>query len=326
MKKHMLSQTGTLKDLVRRDYIFEPKLDGVRSFLIKDGNEIKLMNRNHRDITFKYPELQLPDMILPRKCVLDGELIVYNEKGMPDFHLLMRRDQLSNPMQIERMSEELPAVFVAFDIVELNGEYLGDRPLEERKEILENCLEENPRIQTVFQTTDGMKLWDFVMQYNLEGIMAKNKNSHYLQGARTENWIKIKNFQTQDCLIIGWSSGVREISSLGLAAYEDGELRFIGKVGTGFTTEFLNKLYPELKKLEVKKPEVYVPEKYKGMHWVKPELVCEVQYLEFGSEGMMRNPSFLRMRPDKPAEECIIEQPRKVQRMQNQKRKILGHA
>jgi DNA ligase D-like protein (predicted ligase) len=323
----MISPSSTLKDLVRKDYLFEPKLDGVRSFLIKKGNKITLINRNDRNITDRYPELQQPDCLLPENCVLDGEIIVYNEKGVPDFHLLMRRDQLSNPQQIVKLSKELPAAFVAFDIVEADGESFTGLPLSRRKEKLETALQENNRVQTAFYTDDGIRLWDFAMQYNLEGVMAKSRESQYLGGARTENWIKVKNFRTQDCLIVGWSSGVRELSSLGLAAYENGELRFIGKVGTGFTTEFLKHLLTRLKKIEIKKPALTIPDRYKDMHYVEPEIACEVQYLEFGSEGIMRNPSFLRLRPDKPAEDCTIERPQnKISPKRGQKRKILGHA
>jgi bifunctional non-homologous end joining protein LigD len=326
MKKPMLSLTGNLNDLVRKDYIYEPKLDGVRCLLVKSGESITLINRNNRDITNRYPELQDASGIKAESCLLDGEIIVYNDRGMPDFHLLMKRDQLSNPRNIEQAQYDLPAIFVVFDVLEADGHSFTGLPLSERKKKLDKILSDSGNIQKIYSTPDGIKLWDFAMQNHLEGVVAKDRKSEYLSGTRTDHWLKIKNFQTQDCIIVGWSSGVREISSLALAAYEKEKLKFIGKVGTGFNNEFLKHLLPRLKKIKISKAPLQVPSRYTGLNWVQPILVCEVRYLEFGSEGMMRNPSFIRMRPDKPATECIIERPAMRKNSPIRNKKFIGHA
>ncbi|MGZ5243900.1 MAG: non-homologous end-joining DNA ligase [Bacteroidia bacterium] len=305
----MLSKTGNIKDLVKDGYIYEPKLDGVRAFCYKAGNEIEFINRRERNITARYPELNFPELINTKSCILDGEIIVYNEKGNPDFHLLMRRDQSSNPMLIKIMSEDLPATYAVFDICMKDGKDLTDLPLYERKAILENLINESPRLQIMHYTDDGLGLWSFIMNRHLEGVVAKKENSTYEAGKRSGSWMKIKNFKTQDCIIVGFSQEKRVISALALAAYQNGKLRFLGKVGTGFKQSFLHELYDQLKGITIDKPDFRVPSHYKGINWVQPKLACEVQYLEFGSDGMLRSPSFQRLRNDKPLKECILELP-----------------
>lgn len=313
MIEPMLSQPGRMQHLVAtEEMLYEPKLDGIRALLYKKDNTLRLINRKGRDITKNYPELLLPEAIDCTDCILDGEIIVYNSKGNPDFHLLLSRDQLTNPDQIRKMSEQVPAVFVAFDLLRINGKDVTALKLKERKKRLDTLLPNVGRLQKMYYTDEGVQLWDFIMARQLEGVMAKRSNSPYLPGKRTDHWLKIKNFKTQDCIIVGFSSGKRTLSSLGLAAYVNDRLRFLGKVGTGFSEAFLSSLYEKLKEIEVQTPPVKVPARYKDMRWVQPVLACEVQYLEFGSEGMMRNPSFLRMRPDKPLKDCILEvQPKK---------------
>ncbi len=317
----MLSKTGTMQDLVKKGYIYEPKLDGIRVLCYKTEKGIELINRNKSDITHKYPELDFEPNINAKTCILDGELVAYDDKGNPDFHKLMRRDQLSNAFAIEALSKEIQVAYVVFDILMKDGKDLTSLPLAQRKKILEKTVKNATQIEKIFYTANGMKIWDFIMARNLEGVMAKDTSTPYSADRRTDYWVKVKNFKSQDCIIAGFSQEIRIVSSLALAAYYKGNLRFCGKVGTGFTEPFLIGLYAELAATIISKPSFPFPDHYKGIKWVKPLLTCEIKYLEFGSDGMLRSPVFMRMRPDKTPEQCLIELPERISR----KEKTLNH-
>jgi bifunctional non-homologous end joining protein LigD len=305
----MLLQNGSLQHLVKKDFIYETKLDGIRALYHKEGGSVKIINRKEKDITAKYPDLVRPKSIKAANCVLDGEIVVYNEAGKPDFHLLMKRDQLKSFDAIFDATDKLPAVFIAFDILEKDGIDLRTLPLVERKAILAEVVAASEHMQLMDYTTDGIGLWDTVVGRQLEGVVAKKADTPYSAGKRTDYWLKIKNFKTQDCIITGYSQNNRVISALALAAYDQGRLRFLGKVGTGFTMRQLDEMYDLISKEEIEKPKLEVPSHYKNIHWIKPKYACEVQYVEFGADGIFRSPSFLRMRPDKPLKDCIIDLP-----------------
>lgn len=305
----MLLQNGSLQHLVKKDFIYETKLDGIRALYYKEGSSVRIVNRKEKDITSKYPDLVRPKSINAVNCVLDGEVIVNNEAGNPDFHLLMKRDQLKSFDAIFEITDRLPAIFMAFDILEKDGVDLRNLPLIERKAILNTVVSESEHLKVMQYTTDGIGLWDLVVGRQLEGVVAKKAGTPYSAGKRTDYWLKIKNFKTQDCIITGYSQNNRVISALALAAYDQGRLRFLGKVGTGFTMKQLDEMYSLISKEEIEKPKLDVPSHYKNIHWIKPKYACEVQYVEFGADGIFRSPSFLRMRPDKPLKDCIIDLP-----------------
>lgn len=302
----MLARLGTENDLEREGYLFEPKLDGFRAICYK-GPELEFYNRKQQKITHRFPELTFASQLKCDECILDGELVAYNQQGNPDFRLLMKRRM----KVIERTGRAaVPAMYAAFDICMKDGKNLMSLPLKERKQILDETVDEGPKIQKVFTTTDGKKLYEMMLQRKLEGVVAKDLNSPYLAGRRTDNWIKIKTFKTLDAIIVGYSSEKRKVSSVYVAAYVEGtsRLRFLGGVGTGFTDAFIRELHGMLKPIETDTPPVKdVPKGYGQSIWVKPELACEIKYLEFDSKGMMRNPVFLRLREDKPLEECVVE-------------------
>jgi DNA ligase D-like protein (predicted ligase) len=305
----MLLQNGSLQHLVKKDFIYEAKLDGIRALYQKEGSAVKIINRKEKDITGKYPDLMRPQSIKATNCVLDGEIIVNNEADIPDFHLLMKRDQLKSFGSIVEATYRLPAVFMAFDILEKDGLDLRNLPLLERKEILQQVVSESENIKLMPYTTDGIALWDTIMSKQMEGVVAKKADTTYSAGKRTDYWLKIKNFKTQDCLIAGYSQNNRVISALALAAYDQGRLRFLGKVGTGFTIRQLDEMHELISKEEIEKPKMLVPSHYKNIRWIKPKYVCEVQYVELGPDGIFRSPSFLRMRTDKPIKDCMIALP-----------------
>lgn len=305
--KPMLCKNGNLDILDSDEYYFEPKLDGTRALLVKRGKAIKLINRRNRDITYRYPEFKnISKFIKIKECILDGEIICYNKKGLPDFNLLQRREQLDNPFEIELRSIDFPATYVAFDILNKNGKDLSTQPIEKRKKLLSKLIIENKNLQIIFYTEKGKKLWEKITSLNLEGVIAKKKGSLYYKGKRTDIWLKIKYLKTADCVIVGYTTEKRVISALALAVYKSKRLLYIGKVGTGFSQQFLIELYKKLKRIKTTKRIVTNPQS--NIIWVLPKYVCTVKYLDLTSCYELRAPSFKKLRDDKLPTECTFEQ------------------
>lgn len=300
----MLAEPGDLNHLGRKGFLYEPKLDGTRAICHYDGG-IKLINRRGRDITYRYPEFDFSDDVKAGSCVLDGEVVVYDRKGDPDFRLLQSREHIEDPTLIEARSRELPATYVVFDILELEGKEVWKKPLSERRGLLERAVEDGEHIQTISQTGEGKKLWSIITKRGIEGVIAKRVDSPYRQGTRSDDWLKIKNLKTLDCVILGYRQEKRAVSSLALGLYDRGEPVYVGKVGTGFTERFIKELYEKLRGMETRKPAAELPG---YIHPVKPKYVCEVEYLEMTPDRKLRAPSFVRLRDDKPVSECTFKQ------------------
>lgn len=304
----MLAKLGGEGDLQRENHIFEPKLDGIRSVCRKDGGRLTFYNRHCVDITSRYPEFDLSSAIDAETAAFDGEIVLYNRAGNPDFTALMRRHQRTPSGRGRAPDTSLR--FVVFDIMARNGEDLCNKPLLDRKSILKETLQNAPYVEQTIYTSDGPRLWAAVSKRRLEGVIGKRADGLYEPGRRTGSWVKIKAFQTIDCVIVGYSREKRALSSLGVALFEkDGRLRFIGKVGTGFTDSEIKRLRKLLDPIRRDSaPAEGVPSSYRNIEWVEPKLVCELRFLEIGSQGMMRNPSYLRLRPDKKPQDCKVEE------------------
>ncbi len=289
----MLAATGTKEILKSTEYIFEPKLDGYRALCEKKAGTLRFTSRNNRDITHEFPELAFGDLI-KADCVLDGEIVIYDEKGNPSFSLLQRRKH-----------HRRPPTYVAFDILELEGRNRKTLPLSARKPLLAGVVEEGKNLQTMPSTADGEQLWDVVKARHLEGVMAKKKQSVYVTG-RSHAWLKIKDEKTVDCVIVGYVTKTRTIASLALGLYDTGGLTYVGQVGTGFSELLLGELAKELVRT---RSDVAVP---KSVQLVVPDKVCEVRYLQYTKDNRLRAPVFVRMRDDKPADECTLDQVQSV--------------
>jgi bifunctional non-homologous end joining protein LigD len=285
----MLAAMGTQAILRSRAYLFEPKLDGYRALCQKKGTMLRLVSRNDRDITGEFPELSIGHLI-KADCTLDGEIVVYDAKGNPSFALMQQRKRL-----------RLSPTYVAFDILELEGRDLRRLPLTERKQLLAGIVEEGKNLQTMPSTENGEELWNVAMARGIEGVVAKKKESAYVTG-RSRSWLKIKLEKTADCVIIGYATKTRTIASLALGLYDGGALTYIGQVGTGFNALLLERLS---KQLIAASNDVALP---KNVRPVIPASVCEVRYLEFTNGHRLRAPVFLRLRDDKDASECTIDQ------------------
>jgi len=300
----MLAVKGETTILESEEHIFEPKLDGTRC-IAEIGDEVRLFNRREKNITARYPEI-VEELKNFEKCILDGEIICYNN-GKPDFYRLQKREHIDSPFLIELRAKIMPATYVIFDVLERNEKELIKMPLVKRKEILSDVLIEGKHVEGIFYTEHGKKLWKTIRDLDIEGVMAKEKESFYYPGERRREWVKIKNTKSIDVVIVGYTSMRREISSLGMGLYDGDNLVYVGKTGTGFDEEImhiLKKKFSKRKKPCVANFQAAPPD----MIWVEPEIVAEVEYLEVTDRKELRSPSFKRLRMDKKPEECTIEQ------------------
>ena len=299
----MLARTGTRELLDRTGFIFEPKVDGIRATCEKNGG-IRLFNRSCRDITARYPEFNFAEVINAESCTLDGEIVLYNERGNPDFTAIMQRH-----LSIGRIHTLDRAIrYVAFDILKKDGRDLTALPLLERKSILKETIGKHPHLELVVFTKDGHRLWDFIVKRNAEGVIAKKEASKYEVGRRSNSWIKIKAFNSIEAVIVGFTTEKKAVSAVAVAAYSDDTLQFVGKVGTGIAERDVRILRELLEPIRLEKPPLAVPAGYREIQWVEPRHVAEIRYLEFGRQGMLRNPVFMRLRPDKSPDECRLDE------------------
>lgn len=292
----MLAKNADQEILKSKDYFFEPKVDGYRALCIKDNNKLYFISRNGLDITSDFPGFEFVKNIKAKKCQLDGEIVIFDEKGNPSFQLMQNRAQNKT------------AVFIVFDIMEKDGKDLKTLPIEERKKILSKTLIESQYLQVMPFTENGKKLWTHISKRKLEGVIAKRKGSQYIDHRSTE-WLKIKRENTIDCLIAGFTQKKREISSLCLGLYDKkGDLKFIGKVGTGFSEKILEQLSHLLKKTKTSQIQPIAGILPKDFIPVAPKHVCEIKFLELTHDFRLRTPVFLRLREDKLPHECLLEQ------------------
>jgi len=292
-----------------KDWIFEVKWDGTRALCFVDG-KIQLVNRRKTDITYRYPELQdIRKGIKASSCILDGEIVVL-QKGKPSFQNLQKREHTEDIFKIKLLSEEIPAVYIVFDVLALNGEGLQKKKLLQRKDILKEIISESSRMMlSPYIEGEGEKYFAAVSEAGFEGVMAKRKDSLYYPGRRSETWLKIKKTKTVDCVIGGFTEGegARKAYFGALLLGVNQPLQFIGKVGTGFTDKDLKKICRMLEKTETDIIPFSNQVLVENAHFVKPLHVCEVKYLELTHDHKLRAPVFLRLRPDKEPEECTLE-------------------
>ena len=274
--------------------------------------------RRGRDVTFQYPDIHMIHELVDQvNAVLDGEIVAVEDGGRTSFELLQQRMNLQNEREIKRVAKQIPVSFVVFDLLWLDGHDVTGLALEERRELLDLIVEEDHRLQLMsYEEGDGTAFVDGARALGLEGVVAKRTGSKYLPGKRSPDWKKIKLISTQDCVILGWTLGqggrAGSFGALLVGAIDDGAMRWVGQVGTGFNHQMLDRLMEQLTPLVREDPPIDDPSlrKVKGARFVEPELVCEVEYLEITkSSGKMRAPSFRGLRPDKTPDECVLEPP-----------------
>ena len=316
----MLATLASADDLRDADsWAFEMKWDGVRCVAYVSGGRVRLLSRKGRDDTATYPDVAEPLRRLGvEEAVLDGEIVVTDRSGRPDFGLLQNRINLTRPADIERAAKTYPVQLMLFDVLALDGRSLLKRPYEQRRALLEG-LDLGPagiRVQ-VPPRFDGdlAAATQTSRTLRLEGVVAKRLTSVYQPGRRGHTWLKIKNFRTQEVVVAGWrpGHGRREntFGSLLMGIPGEGGLHYVGRVGSGFDESALTRLQQLLdQRSRPTTPLVDVPrEEARDAHWVTPDLVGEVTYGELTGPGRMRHPVWRGLRPDRDADEVRWEPP-----------------
>lgn len=311
------SQTDWLRDQIEpmlarpaqrppdsEDYVYEVKWDGIRAMISLDEGQMRIYGRNGMDFTKQFPELLLPEQAFRATSALfDGEIVCLEADGKPNFRNVIHRMQQKTDGAIERAKVKHPAVCYLFDCLYLDGRAIINEPLTRRREWLRDAIRNDSPYRVSETVEEGGFFLEAVKEMGLEGIMAKQRHSTYLPGKRSDSWLKIKTRQTLECAIIGYTHGRgdREASfgALHLAEASGGDLKYLGKVGGGFDEYALKAVSAELRKLTtIKRPIKEKPLDDARSTWVEPKLMCEVQFASRTPDGLLREPIFVRLRPD----------------------------
>jgi bifunctional non-homologous end joining protein LigD len=301
--KFQKPQLATLVDAVPAgsDWIHEYKYDGYRLLVATGGGSATAWTRNGKDWTDKFRPIVRAAADLPAGCLIDGEAVALGKDGKPDFQLL----------QATLKGGDSELAFYAFDLLVEEGKDLRRLSNLKRKERLAALLKGigGPILYGDHVIGKGEALFDAVCKEGGEGIISKRAGATY-QNKRTRTWLKIKCIQRQEFVIIGWQASDKRkgFRSLHLAAKDGRKLVYAGKVGTGFNAALIADLSKRMKAIEVKEPPVDIPRTaLRGSHWIEPKLVAEVAFTEFTGDGVLRHPSFIGLREDKPAAQVKIE-------------------
>ncbi|MFL6779959.1 MAG: DNA ligase D [Sphingomicrobium sp.] len=301
-------QLATLVDTVPsgNDWLHEYKYDGYRLLIATAGGAATAWTRKGNDWSDKFRAIVRAAANLPAGCLIDGEAVALDEQGKPSFQLL----------QSTLKGGEADLAFYAFDLLVDRGEDITELPNLERKERLAALLKTvgPPILYGDHVVGKGEALFEAICKEGGEGIISKKARAPY-KGERGRNWLKVKCIQRQEFVIVGWQDSDKRhgFRSLHLAARDGRRLKYVGKVGTGFDTQMIHDMSDRMRPMEVEEPALDVPRSARrGSHWIEPRLVGEVAYTEFTSDGILRHPSFIALREDKPAREVVLEKPQKL--------------
>ncbi|GGH09926.1 DNA ligase D [Mucilaginibacter phyllosphaerae] len=296
------------------DWIYEVKWDGYRTLGFINKGEVQLLSRNNKDFNEKYYPLKKLLESWKLNAVVDGEILVLNDKGVSNFGAL----------QNWRSEADGELVLYIFDLLWYEGKNLMELPLAERQAVMKEVIptdDDRIRLSQTFKA-NGTEFFEAAGKLGLEGIMAKRASSTYLTNNRSKDWLKIKINKRQEVVIGGFTKNAgtaKQFSSLLLGVYEDGKFQYVGKVGTGFSDKLQKEMMAMFEPLIVDKvpftsePDVNKPSRFRPnpprakATWLKPQLVCEVSFAEVTSDGVFRHPSFEGMRVDKKAKDIVRE-------------------
>jgi bifunctional non-homologous end joining protein LigD len=304
------------------EWTYEVKWDGYRTIAYLNKGKVELRSRNNNSFIKKFYPVYNALKKWPVKAIVDGEIVVVNEKGLSEFSALQNwRNEADGDLRM-----------YVFDILWLNGIDCTGLPLLERRDILRKLVPDEGSIKFSenFEAS-GTEFFEVAQKIGLEGIIAKKIDSTYHPDTRTKNWLKIKTEQRHEAVVAGYTrneGSSKQFSALILGVYDKEKLQFIGQAGTGFTDKMQTGILKMLKPLETKKcpfeeePVINKPTRFRpnppkaDVTWVKPKLVCEVRYQELTNDGIMRHPSFQGLREDKDAKEVTVSPPPSVEEVE----------
>jgi bifunctional non-homologous end joining protein LigD len=319
MPQHIAPMLVLANPLPKNDdgWAYEFKWDGVRAMVYVDGGRVRALTRNDKTLTTTFPELrEIGEFLGSRSAILDGEIVTLDKEGRPSFAVLAHRLHLTKAAEIERLAKSTPVSFFAFDLLYLDGHNFLADTYDARRAALNKLKFDGRSFTTPPSSTDvkGSDMLRIAKERGLEGVVVKRRTSRYAPGQRNGEWIKIKNFHTQEVVIGGWTAGQGERAGsfgallLGVKAEEG--FTYIGKVGTGFSAADRRELLDMLKPL-ARKTSPFVqrlsPSETAQAHFVRPSVVGEVRFAEWTVDGNLRQPAWRGLRTDKSAKEVIRE-------------------
>ena len=296
------------------EWWFELKLDGYRALIVKDGAKVQIRSRNDKDLARMYPSITTQARtVRAEQAVIDGEVIALDENGRPSFQALQHRS--SHPKH--------HVVFFAFDLLHLNGEDLMSKPLFERREPLAQVLEGSGLLLSQELVGSAADVVKSVKALGLEGVVAKRRDSIYIPGERSADWVKLKLELQQEFVIGGYRPAGNSIDALLVGYYEGKSLRFAGKVRAGFVPNTRRQVFEKLQPLKTARcpfPDLPLEsssrwgggvsaEEMKEMTWTRPDAVAQIRFAEWTGEGRLRLAKFLGLRLDKAARDVRREDP-----------------
>ena len=293
------------------DFLLERKFDGERCVARRDGGELGLESRTGNDLTGTYPEVGAAVASQrARSLVLDGEVVAY-EGDQTSFGRLQQRLGIRAPSAA--LVANNPVVYCVFDLLELDGADLTERPLVQRRALLAKAIRPGAALQvSEAWRGDSERRFAEACRWGWEGLIAKRADAPYVSG-RSKHWLKLKCAWEQEFVIGGYTDPAGSRADFGavlVGYYEDGHLQYAGKVGTGFSATVLHDLGARLRRMETStSPFVQVRPVPRGTHWTRPELVAQVGFAEWTSDARLRQPRFRGLRDDKRPREVVRERP-----------------
>lgn len=297
------------------DHLFELKWGGVRALAFVRGGRLRLQGSNLRDLTALFPELaELPGQLHASEALLDGEIVALGPHGYPDFDVLRSR---LNSYALEGLPKPRAGAAIsyqAFDVLFLNDRPLLNRPLKERRAVLQGALDAGPAARPCdFIEDDGIAFFEAAVEHKLEGIVAKEKGSVYFPGKRSSAWLEIRSLQAGEFVIGGYTFGGgrrRDVfHGLLLGAYQGGQLRYAGQATGGYSEMEARGLAGHLSKLHTaQSPFADPPAIQRLIFWVRPEIVCQARFSHWSPQGRLRFPIFMTLRPDLSPEDCAMDE------------------
>ncbi|WP_374946737.1 ATP-dependent DNA ligase [Agreia sp.] len=322
----MLATLGTAGSVLADDspagWAFEMKWDGIRAIARVQHGSVRLTSRNGNDLTLGFPDIAeavAGSIDASTDCVLDGEIVALDARGRPDFGRLQGRMKLTKKADVERAIASTRAHFFVFDALEEGAESLGSLTYDDRRAALQKLVHSDTgslvQVPPAYEG-DLDEALAASAELRLEGVVAKKRDSTYRQGKRSPAWIKLKLHKTQEVVVVGWRPGAGRradtIGSLLLAVPQEGELRYVGRVGTGFSERDLSELKARFARMERKTPpaEQVPAADARDAHWITPSDVGEVEFAEWTSTNRLRQPVWRGWRTDKTPDGVVVEEPR----------------
>lgn len=296
---HPMLATLVAESFDKPGWVYEEKYDGDRILAYKEGNRVRLLSRNGKDRTDRFPRIAAAIRTLhPQTLLLDGEVVVFDSTGVSRFQLLQQ--------------DQGEPVYAVFDCLFHDGEDLRREPLSTRRAVMESSIGSSKTLLPSHRlASNGLEAFRMAKRRGYEGLVAKDLSSPYVE-TRSSEWLKVKVHQEDEFVICGYTKPAGSRQHFGaflLGAYEEGKLRYVGKVGTGFDEKTLAALYRQFQPLVRSQPALVDPPREKGVVFLAPRLIAQISFQEWSAGRKLRQPVFLGLRDDKRPQDVLLPEP-----------------